>query len=297
MAKLQIFTYEFSYINCPEDRGLFKELERVDVKESRLNKQKILDDYLHYMADEGVPFKKGKKEYKQIVVWQEDGIWDLRIANNKKQKIEHEFIKKKIPDNPSCAVFIDNRKDVQTIAIQKLTEAFYSPVALSKIMMETFNLYLAQRRLKITIAPRFDSHEFWKIVTNHPYKIKMVNFKFPFPNLPVISDLIGNILDTADDMNGAPRLSWEANDDEVLTPHEGKDLLNRCVKACAATGSEIKLKLTNGTNIICGENGSQEREINDEALSQEYDDLFDSKCQMITDFLNSINLNTTIGNV
>ena len=187
MAKLQIFTYEFSYIKEVEEPSMFKGIENVDVKDSRARKQEILNDYLQYMSDKNLPFVKGKKQYQQIVVWQEDGIWDLRIANNKKQKIEHEFIQKRIPDNPSCAVLIDNRKGVQTIAIQKLATSFTTPNILAKIMMETLNQYLVKKRLRINIAPRYDSHEFWDVVNNHPYKIKMVNFQFPFPNLPVVS--------------------------------------------------------------------------------------------------------------
>ncbi|MBP8934347.1 MAG: hypothetical protein KBG68_01425 [Prevotella sp.] len=297
MAKLQIFTYEFSYIKEVEEPSMFKGIENVDVKDSRARKQEILNDYLQYMSDKNLPFVKGKKQYQQIVVWQEDGIWDLRIANNKKQKIEHEFIQKRIPDNPSCAVLIDNRKGVQTIAIQKLATSFTTPNILAKIMMETLNQYLVKKRLRIDIAPRYDSHEFWDVVNNHPYKIKMVNFQFPFPNLPVISDLIGNIINTADDMNGAPQLSWLANEGEVLTPHPNSDLLNRCVEACAAIGSTIRIKLTDGTNVKCGDGGSQEREINDFALSQDPDDLFGKRYEMIIAFLDKINLNNTIVNV
>ena len=297
MAKLQIFTYEFNYINQLEEGSMFKEIENVDVRNSRARKQEILNDYLQYMSDKNLPFVKGKKQYQQIVVWQEDGIWDLRIANNKKQKIEHEFIQKRIPDNPSCAVLIDNRKGVQTIAIQKLSTSFSTPNSLAKIMMETLNQYLAKKRLRINIAPRYDPHDFWDVVNNHPYKIKMVHFQFPFPNLPVISDMIGNIINTADDMNGAPQLSWLANDDEVLTPRQDTDLLNRCVEACAAIGSVIKVKLTDGTNVKCGDGGSQEREINDFALSQEADELFVKRYEMIIAFLDTINLNNTIGNV
>ena len=51
MAKLQIFTYEFNYINQLEEGSMFKEIENVDVRNSRARKQEILNDYLQYMSD------------------------------------------------------------------------------------------------------------------------------------------------------------------------------------------------------------------------------------------------------
>ncbi len=43
----------------------------------------------------------------------------MRIANNKKTKLEADFNVSELDNHPSCLVIIDNRKDRQIIAIER----------------------------------------------------------------------------------------------------------------------------------------------------------------------------------
>ena len=95
----------------------FPDFDQVDVQESLRCKKDILDSVLN---DEQLVFKDDKDGvYSHRFYLRRQGIYALRIANNRKVKVESDFNVVEIDNHPSCLVLIDNRKDRQVVAVER----------------------------------------------------------------------------------------------------------------------------------------------------------------------------------
>lgn len=123
MSKFQIYTYMFHPVMENQIEIPFEDFEQIDVQDSINRKQEILSGILDEFANDSKqdrkPFSFNGDDYSQRTYIHRDGITVMRIANNKKMKIEQDFNIVELENHPSCLVIIDNRKDRQVIAIER----------------------------------------------------------------------------------------------------------------------------------------------------------------------------------
>lgn len=112
------------------------------------NKQEIFSKLL---GQKDLSFSFRNKAYGHKILLESMGVVVLRIANNRNTTLEREFQKRKIGYTPSCGVIIDNRHDIQHIAIEDDPTAFYETEQVVKILNSTFNRLLKPYGLKLTI--------------------------------------------------------------------------------------------------------------------------------------------------
>ena len=196
MTKFQIYQYLFRPV-MENQAGLPAEVfQAVNVQDSLIRKQELLGNVLDDLACEQneqekyCQFNGEKFKYRSFV--NQGDIYVMRIANNKKTKLEADFNVSEFDNHPSCLVIIDNRKDRQIIAIER-NVAFSKPSMVADILQNTFRLKLLSNRLTLDIAGKFHTAEFWQ-VRNSSMNFKgidSVDFPFGYPNLPAISDLVG----------------------------------------------------------------------------------------------------------
>ena len=282
----------FSPVLHAEDELDFCEDYEQTIEESLDKKQEILssffeDDFKLYFSD-----SEGNYFHKWLV--KQDGIYVLRIANNKATTIETNFEEKTIPNYPSLIVIIDNRHNRQVIAIQK-SKAWNKTSDVANILQKTFNSLLRPKyRIQLSINPKFHTHEFWKIVKDSPNGILKVTFHFPYPNLPAVSDLVGEYYkEVAIETNSEPSTTLSVIPKQKTVKLEEKSLLlKNMIAACAASGKPILIEPRGGTKIRCGENSLVEEVLSDAALENLSDknDLFKSKMDLLVKFLNKIKL-------
>lgn len=122
--------------------------------------------------------------------------------------------------------------------------------------------------------------------------IEFVDFPFAYPNLPKISDYVGDYFtDLARRTNSEPTLHLQGQNHESVNI-DSKDIwILNAIKACAASGRPIVIKPKGSSLKKIGVESPVIEEISDKAIKELSDsDLFNSKFEKIVEFLNQIKL-------
>jgi hypothetical protein len=313
MANFLIFTYMFKPIAKPETADLFGE-KVVDIQESLARKQELLGEMFPKQTAQGtfpkpastVNCDKGEEgdglrfidkemEYLHKMMVNEMDIIAFKIANNK--KIMHHtaaFTDEEFEDHPNCMVIIDNRKDRQVIAIEQKPRAFSSASVVAKILAETFNKGLAQYRLSLTIDAKYHKNGFWHVVNRYQKGIKSMTFVFPYPNLPAITEMVGETMkQVALEMNCEPTQILKALDSQILNIDKDSRMLLDMIDACAASGKPILILPVGRRRVIkCNSSKSLVTEdLSDEVIGNLMNkDFFNTCFGSLVEFVNHIKL-------
>lgn len=294
MAKFQIFTYMFRPVMENQSDDIpFEEFEAIDVQDSLCRKQELTGSFLD--DKESLKFKFNDLEYDHKTYIQQDSIYVIRIANNghRPAKVETNFKVAELANHPSCLIIIDNRKDRQVIAIEN-NNAFGKDPSLSMIIQATLRKALIWNRLTVDVAPKFHTAEFWQVVDSSMGMkgVEYVDFPFAYPNLPAISDMVGQYMtDVARRTNSEPTLHLKGQNKESVKLDKTDMWLLSAIKACAASGRPILIKPKGSELRKIGIESPVLEEIPDVALTELGDtDIFQSKFNRIVEFLNTIKL-------
>lgn len=194
--QIPVYTYEFMPLQKPEN-ALFESREEIEqrIAELKRRKQDIMQKYIDRIATgELVPRMDGK-EYRCKTLYHCGGVTIFKMENIKDEDYDWNFGVERHKIGPNCHVIIDNRKDMQHIAIERKPKAFSSPNIVRNILCETLRPLLRREGLLIDINPQFAPKDFWDFIeANRRYGIKEVRFYFPYPNLPAISDKYGDLM-------------------------------------------------------------------------------------------------------
>lgn len=240
MARFTIYTYLFKPINEPYQPELFSPEVRAD--ESMARKLEIFGDF--FRVDSTLRFHRGSQHFEHLVLGQRKGIIVMQIANNTQQVREERFNRWTEDDHPSLYVLIDNRSDgKQVIAIENRTHAFSDTKTVANIMEETFNRNLQPHRLQVQVNAKYHTHEFWDVVSQYEQGIASVTFKFPYPNLPEISDMVGDFYtDLARRTNSEPKTTLTTPTKEKMKLEQGDLIIEQMIKAASASGKLILMR-------------------------------------------------------
>lgn len=254
MAKFAIYQYMFGRITQPIELPLFENYDEVDVKESWKHKQKLFQDVLN----ENLEFRdeKGALYLCEIIkVPNQPEITLLRIGNNSSIELEKDLGKKRVKQNPCSLVIIDNRENLQRIAIEeRKTNGAFSVYKLSGIIERAFKKLMKVHRLTFDLVPKKYSKAVWKILDANNGKICEMEMSFLHPNLPDISkmfDVMDGIYTTSVEFNCNPSLFLRALPGQTLNIDLSSIRLKSLISVCAATGQPIKIKTTDNKTFEC----------------------------------------------
>lgn len=294
MTRFTIYTYMFKPINEPQEPDMFS--PEVKVEESLARKQELLGEL--FLADSNLRFSRIRnssndesKQFEHLVVAQNDGIIVMRLANTTTQVHEKDFNRWTEEDNPSLFVLIDNRKDKQIIAIENRPQAFGDTQTVAHIMEETFNRRLWSKRLQVQINAKYRTREFWDVVSEYDQGIASVTFKFPYPNLPEISNMVGEYYtELAKRTNTEPKTTITAPPKERAILDKGDLILESMIKAASASGKVIMMRPKGARKWRkIGLKTIVQEELSAQALKGlEQKELIARKWQAIVDFLDRI---------
>lgn len=293
MAKFQIYTYMFRPVMENKMEIPFEEFQKIDVQDSLDRKQELTSEVLD--NNEKLKFKFNTVEYAHKMYIGQNGIYVLRIANtgHKPAKVENNFKVMKQQNHPSCIVIIDNRQDRQIIAIEH-NSAFGKDPSLAVIIQTTLRKALQNYRLTLDVTQKYHTSEFWQVVDNSMMLkgIDYVDFPFAYPNLPEISDMVGEYMNNiARQTNSEPTLKLKGQNNESVNLSREDQWLLSAIKACAASGRPILIKPKGSELRKIGVDSPVYEEISDEALTElDQKELFDSKYNIIVEFLNTIKI-------
>jgi len=271
----------------------FEEFQKIDVQDSLDRKQELTSEVLD--NNEKLKFKFNTVEYAHKMYIGQNGIYVLRIANtgHKPAKVENNFKVMKQQNHPSCIVIIDNRQDRQIIAIEH-NSAFGKDPSLAVIIQTTLRKALQNYRLTLDVTQKYHTSEFWQVVDNSMMLrgIDYVDFPFAYPNLPEISDMVGEYMNNiARQTNSEPTLKLKGQNNESVNLSREDQWLLSAIKACAASGRPILIKPKGSELRKIGVDSPVYEEISDETLTElDQKELFDSKYNIIVEFLNTIKI-------
>lgn len=137
MAKYILYRYQFSPIQSNVQSLFPVNVDKMSDEELMQKKQVLFAS----LFDENVElkFKKGNKRYNHKMLFCQGGFFVFKIANDKSVNLEENFTKCKHDYSPSCNVIIDNRKDIQIIAVEEKKNVFKSTDVVSSILQDTFS--------------------------------------------------------------------------------------------------------------------------------------------------------------
>lgn len=292
MANFVIFTYEFGKIKNAQEPELFP--DDTNVEENFQNKQEIFSNILEDETNLRFSYEDKSLNYLQVLHYMD--IIILRIANHKIKKGELNFSEVQFDSYPSCMVIIDNRKDIQHIAIQKRPEAFSNPDILANIIKETLNRELYSYGLTLDINHKTFVSGFWNIAERLNYKIDRMEINFPPINLPRITNLIRGIADQSEMLNGRAKTSFEAANKTNLVLDRNNLFLAQILEACSDAGYDVLLRSSVSKTVysIRDETPAVTEYMSDELLLriQAYkkgsEDMFNSLFTLLTEWVNNI---------
>lgn len=243
MAKYILYRYQFSPIHADSNTLFPTGAETLSDEELMQRKQTLFASL--FDDDVKLCFKKDNKQYNHKMLFCQDGFIVFKIANDKSVNLEENFAKCKHEYSPSCIVIIDNRQDVQFVAIEERNVAFSSVDTVASILQHTFSKYLQSHRLSIEIRRIYDETDFWTIVNGNSNSIEKVRFRFSYPNLPALNKNVREaIAEVAESTaSGNTELTLEAQKGSTLSVSENDNHLSSLVQMSADGGEEIHIKL------------------------------------------------------
>lgn len=242
---LPVYTYEF----MPAGDGqatLFQSEEEIKEADRELmkKKQEILQKYLDMIARGELIPKMDDKEFRCKTLYNQGGVMIFKIENIKDEEYPWDFGIAKHQIGPNCHVIVDNRKDMQHIAIERNRDAFSSPNVVKNILNATLKPLLKAEGLIFDINPQFQPKEFWDYIeAERMYGIKEIRFYFPYPNLPAVSDKYGDYMKQVGiDYKCMPGLILFAPDDLDMELSREDLVLNFWLGAASESGIPIAVK-------------------------------------------------------
>lgn len=243
MAKYILYRYQFSPIQSNVQSMFPVEVENMSDEELMQKKQVLFAS--QFDANVELKFKNGNKLYNHKMLFCQGGFFVFKIANDKSVNLEENFTKCKHEYSPSCNVIIDNRKDIQIIAVEEKKTVFKSTDMVSSILQDTFSKNLQSYRLSIDIRRIYDVTDFWTIVEGNRDSIEKVRFRFSYPNLPALNrnvkEAIAEVAKSTE--SGNSEFTLEAQKGCSLNVSEEDSNLSSLVQMSADGGEEIKIKI------------------------------------------------------
>jgi len=318
MAKFSIYRYRFFDLRqgAAKELGLFGDELPQFLPDGWQNRVEILTQIFTDLQDK-LKFEENDTIYphKLVSCPQNKNVVIMRFANVREVDLEKNFKHEKTIHNPSCWVFIDNRKGVRHIAVQRSREAFYSTDMVVRIMEASINKVLAPWGISIEIKAQRYPKDFWRAYHLNEHRVSGATFMLnegSFQRSKSIAPQTDDIKDapqsTTDflleleefyrETGGEPSIEFNAKKGCLLHLREDSPRVQRYILACADAGLPVKFRTTDGFEFSCyAEQGFEEedkimmQEFDDKVLPQiGTDDLFNMPTQHVIEFLNSIKI-------
>lgn len=291
MATFTIYTYLFSPVTRGSQADLFAGDAHFSPAEAYDRRHTLLDECFA----EATPFftlHMEKKDYGCKLLARHGGIIVFRLANSRKWKHEVQFKEVDDRDEPSCLVIVDNREaGIQSLCIQCKQKAFAQTRRVAALLEEAFNRHLRPHRLRVGIQAKYHTSEFWQTVDKHAEGLDWVEFHFPYPNLPQLSDKVAFIKHLALETNSEPSVRLTGQNGEKVLVDKRLEFIVRAVEYCAASGRPVLLKPKGGRRVEVGTLSPVKEELPDAVFEKLGEtDLFDTALEPVSELLNRIKL-------
>lgn len=285
MASFVLYTYQCSPI-YKNEQSLFECLP---------SPQERMDNKLQYihqiLTNPAFKFRsKSHGEFNSRIYYDHNGILILKLANNKSLSLEENFMKKQHYYSPSCFVIVDNRDNIQHIAIEEEPTSFTNTDVVRNIIEFSLRRNLKRYGLNIELKKEYEQREFWLLIKDFTKGISMVRFSFSYPNLPRVHQSINDLINSESKIVNSKHTTFEfrADNSEQLELNESNEQLSGLVSASANSGHPITIKAKGIRKHLYTGHTTKRIEIDDLEINLPDDRLFPIEADRIIEILNSV---------
>lgn len=258
MPQFEIYTYQFQRIlKCAQTELKFDGIPSMSCTDEQWKNRQALFATC-FGPNVNLNFKIGKSSLLYEIVYNENNIIVMHLANEKNKNINGKDFKRKVTkDYPWCWVIFDNRNGIQRMLISKNREAWTNTGVPANIIYKTFDKLMLNFGMHFSAGDRpvYHKQEFWDAINNSPNGVNRILFKFPPTNLGRLMNLADNIDNVRNETGGGVNVDLIAPTGGVLCLTKDNVQTDSMVEFGSAAGHEIKIwrKGTHTPKVI-GEN-------------------------------------------
>lgn len=239
-----IFRYHLIPTTTDENQTKLFDKEKMTIEELKERKNSFLKEII-LNSD----YNKNPKNLLKIEHYEDDHFF-IKFAQKKSTKITQNFENFEIENEPYVYIIINNEHTTQKIAISENLEAFSKPAVVRNHLKTILNKGLAEFGLNIEIEELFNPESFWRIVQNHRFELKQIDFKYIKPNLAAISKSLPiDFRNFTDNVNShESRIIINAPKNGILENVDKKNsTINGLVEYTSEGAGDIKIKIKGST--------------------------------------------------
>ena len=235
-VSFELYRYQLLPVTRHAQQNLFHDIKSVEDIEKNKNHfvGEILENFpkiLHRAYD-----------LNQKKIFYENDVLCLKVAVQKSlERNNVNFRREKIEDWPNITILINNKQNIQMIAVSKNEKAFSSSGTVIKSIQTLINNRLKDYQLQMHTEAMFDKKEFWSIVTSNQTRLKSIKFELISPNLANISSKLKLDLKQLNKDTNSHKTNLEFNSPigATLEVNQGNVMINSLLDYAAEGGGDI----------------------------------------------------------
>ena len=244
MSQFEIYTYQFQRIlKCSQTEIKFDGMPSVACTDEQWNDRQGLFGKF-FDSNVNLEFRGDKGILLYGVVYNQDNIIIMRLANEKKKNVDgKDFKPKSITEYPWCWIVFDNRNGIQRMLIGKNSKAWKKTHVTANIVYRTFDKLMLQYGMHFSAGERpvYHKQEFWDAIKESPQGVNRILFKFPPTNLGRLLNLADNIDAVRHETGGGVNVDLIAPKDGILNLIKENSQTDSMAELGSAAGHEIKI--------------------------------------------------------
>lgn len=185
-------------------------------------------------------------EIRHRVQLHQDGWFIFKVGAHKSvDRDTEDFQKEKVESWPNVMVIVNNRPDVQVLAISRNPKAFSSTSVVAKMFERTLSSLLREYGLSIQVREQFESANFWTVISENAGKVLRLRFEMVAPNMANISRALKIDLRQLNRDTNAQQtnIELEAPAGGALEVSPQNELIDGCVEYSSLGGGDIAIKV------------------------------------------------------
>lgn len=239
-SNFEVFRYQL-VVDKTLQMDMFSQYQTAE--DIRADKNNIFHNII---AAEKFNFFSSNSEITSKLLYQNDTMYYFKIGVKRNAKVfKKDFTEANIENYPNIIVAINNKPDVQKIAIQDNTKAFSNCKTVSHFIQDSIDAKLKAYNLNMMAEPLFDKKEFWKLVHKYPKQIRQLTFDLVSPNMANISkNLDLNLKQLYEDTNThKTKVELNADEGSYLDIKDSSKFINSLVDYSADGGGNIHMRV------------------------------------------------------
>lgn len=222
------------------------------------------NEFFQKALNEIKQFEFPRAELNHMVVASKNDVSILRLGVNRGiKRTKKDFTDERMENWPNSLIVINNKANIQKIAIQHNLRVFSSVKVIADILESNFNKHLARYQLSAVLEPIFEEKVFWDIMKQNKNKVTVVDFELVTPNLSNISRSISEELKDLQKGTNTQKTNIKLQSDKnsSLDIEENNSLVKDLVEYASKGGGNIRCKIRGHKRYVNAAKGIKQESV------------------------------------